>query len=135
MLVFPCVVEIDSTPPAMMQSLKPLWTWVAAIATVCKPEEQYLLTVVPPTSIGKFDNTAAFLAILCPCAPSGAPQPKIISSTKEGSNPGFLSNRALIKWAVILSARVWLKPPLNDLANPVRTLSTITTFLIKSPIS
>ena len=55
---------IDSTPPAMMQSEKPLATWLAAIATVCKPDEQYLLTVVPPTSIGRFDNTAAFLAML-----------------------------------------------------------------------
>ena len=48
----------------MMQSEKPLATWLAAIATVCKPDEQYLLTVVPPTSIGRFDNTATFLAML-----------------------------------------------------------------------
>ena len=134
MLVFPCVVDIDSTPPAIMQSENPLWTWVAAIATVCKPDEQYLFTVVPPTSIGNLDNTAAFRAMLCPWAPSGAPQPRIMSSTIEGSKPGFLSNRALTKCAVISSARVWLNPPLKDLANPVRTLSTITTFLIKSPI-
>jgi hypothetical protein len=29
-----------------------------------RPEEQYLLIVVPPTVIGRFDNTAAFLATL-----------------------------------------------------------------------
>ena len=66
MLVLPCVVEIDSTPPAIIQSLKPLCTCVAAIATVCNPEEQYLLTVVPPTSIGSLDNTATLRAMLCP---------------------------------------------------------------------
>ena len=103
------------------------------MATVCKPEEQYLFTVVPPTSIGSLDNTATFLAMLCPCAPSGAPQPRIISSTAAGSNPGFLSKSASTKWAAILSARVWLNPPLNDFARPVLTLSTITTFLIISP--
>ena len=73
--------------------------------------------------------------MLCPCAPSGLPHPKIISSTIDGSTSGFLSKSALTMWDVILSARVLLKPPRNDFARPVLTLSTITALRIYSPFN
>ena len=88
MKLIPCIgtKEIDSTP-APTTALAPSFTTLpAAIAIVCKPEEQNLFTVTPDVVTGHPAQIAASLPTFCPVAPSGVPHPIITSSISFGSN-------------------------------------------------
>ncbi len=61
-------IEIDSTPPATMQSLRSPRMEFAAIAMVCRPLEQNRLTVTPAVVTGSPASSAAWRPILpAPC--------------------------------------------------------------------
>jgi len=93
-----------STPPAMMQSANPAMIRSAAVAIVCRPEEQKRLTVCAGTSTGTPAFIAATRAMFIPCSPSGKAQPMMISSTSCGSIP-VLSRSPLIAAAARSSGR------------------------------
>ena len=48
-----CTHEIDSTPPAAKMSPSPVITRCAAMAIVCRPDEQKRLTVIPDVVTGQ----------------------------------------------------------------------------------
>src|ERR1700710_1535670 len=53
-------IEIDSTPPATMQFDRSPRIEFAAMAMVCRPEEQKRLTVTPDVEIGRPASSAAW---------------------------------------------------------------------------
>src|SRR4051812_29575300 len=57
-------IEILSTPPATMQSAPSERIEFAAIAIVCRPEEQKRLTETPAVDFGKPASSAAWRLIL-----------------------------------------------------------------------
>jgi hypothetical protein len=66
-----CTQEMLSTPPATYTSPSPAITRWAAMAMVCRPEEQKRLTVTPDTVTGMPAMSAIWRAMLAPVAPSG----------------------------------------------------------------
>src|SRR5476651_1429949 len=66
-----------SPSPAMMR-------W-AAVAMVCRPDEQKRLMVMPPVVTGQPPRMAIWRAMLPPVAPSGLAQPASTSSTSPAS--------------------------------------------------
>ena len=80
------ITDIDSTPPAIIQSAIPALIFALAMAIVSNPEEQYLFTVIPGTlSVSKPINEI-IRPTLSPCSASGVALPTITSSTRVGSN-------------------------------------------------
>ena len=78
-------IEMLSTPPATMQSAPSERIELAAIAMVCRPDEQKRLTVVPDVVTGQPAHMAALRAMFMPVSASGMPQPRITSSTAPSS--------------------------------------------------
>ena len=99
------IVDIDSTPPAMMHSAIPASIFAVAIAIVSKPEEQYLLTVIPGT-LSVFNPINEIIRpTFNPCSASGVAFPTMTSSTRNLSNSGTLAIKCLITSAAKSSGR------------------------------
>src|SRR5690606_14034391 len=115
-----------STPPAITTSAKPHMIFSAAMAIVCRPEEQNRLTVIPGTSVGRPARTAMIRAMFSPCSPSGMAHPMITSSTSLGSTWGTRRISSLTTAAPSSSGRVFFSVPLWAFPTAVRTPATIT---------
>ena len=97
----------------------------AAIAMVCRPDEQKRLTVMPPVVTGQPPRSAIWRAMLAPVAPSGLAQPMITSSTSPASMPA----RAMAACSTCppsVAPWVMLNAPFHDLARAVRAVDTMT---------
>jgi hypothetical protein len=81
------VDDMCSVPPATIVVANPLMIRSAALAIVCRPDEQKRFTVWAGTSSGSPARWAASLATFMPWVPSGMAQPRITSSTSAGSRP------------------------------------------------
>src|ERR1700674_2743848 len=124
-----CTHDIDSTPPATKTSPSPAITRCAAMAIVCKPDEQKRLMVIPGTLTGQPARKAICRAILEPVAPSGNAQPIRTSSTSAGSSLAR-SIACLTTWPPSVAPWVMLNAPRHDLARPVRAVETMTASLM-----
>ena len=120
-----CTQEIDSTPPATKMSASPAITRCAAIAIVCRPDEQKRLTVTPDMVTGQPAISAIWRAMFWPVAPSGVAQPISTSSTSPASMPAR-SIAAFTASPPIVAPWVMLSAPFQDLARPVRAVETMT---------
>ena len=109
-------MEMLSTPPATTQSAPSPRMWFAAMAIVCRPEEQKRFTLVPAVVFGMPASSAARRAMF---GAAWALLPKMQSSTKSASTPD-LATACLIACAAIDIGGVTLNPPRPDLARPVR---------------
>src|SRR4051812_46188082 len=120
-----CTHEIDSTPPATATGTRSTITRCAAIAMVCRPEEQKRLTVTAAVVAGQPARIAIWRAMFWPVAPSGNAQPIITSSTSAGATPA-----RSIAWRTAcppsFAPCVMLKAPRQDLASGVRAVDTMT---------
>src|SRR4051812_22453224 len=114
-----------SSPPATITSASPVMMRCAAIAMVCRPEEQKRFTVTPETVTGRPARMAASRATLLPVAFSGVAQPSITSSTSPGSIPAR-STACLITCPPSVAPCVTLNAPRNALPIGVRAVVTIT---------
>ena len=82
-----CTQEMLSTPPATYTSPSLAMMRCAAMAMVCRPDEQKRLTVTPDAVMGRPARSAIWRAMLAPVAPSGLAQPMMTSSTSAASMP------------------------------------------------
>lgn len=101
----------------------------AAVAMVCRPDEQKRLMVMPAVVTGQPARSAICRAMLLPVAPSGVAQPMITSSTSPASIFAR-SMAALSTWPPKVAPWVMLKAPFQDLARPVRAVDTMTASVI-----
>ena len=120
-----CVRLMLSSPPATMQSASPAMMRCAAIAMVCRPDEQKRFTVTPLTVTGMPARIAESRAMLLPVAFSGVAQPSTTSSTSAGSIPAR-STACLTTWPPSVAPWVMLKAPRNALPIGVRAVDTMT---------
>src|SRR5580765_4540888 len=127
-----CTQEMDSTPPATKMPGSPASTRCAAMAMVCRPEEQKRLTVTPETVTGRPARVAIWRAMLPPVAPSGVAQPMITSSTSAGASFAR-STAAFTAWPPIVAPCVMLSAPRQLLQSGVRAVETITASVIEFP--
>ena len=97
----------------------------AAVAMVCRPDEQKRLMVMPDTVTGQPARKAAWRAMLAPVAPSGVAQPMMTSSTSPASMPARLM-ACSTAWPPSVAPWVMLKEPFQLLARGVRAVETIT---------
>ncbi len=97
----------------------------AAVAMVCRPDEQKRLMVMPETLTGQPAASAIWRAMLPPVAPSGVAQPTITSSTSPGSIPAR-AMAWLAAWPPMDAPWVLLSAPFQDFARPVRAVETMT---------
>ena len=93
-----CTQEMLSTPPATITGTWSTMMRCAAIAMVCRPDEQKRLTVTPLVVTGRPARSAATRATLPPVVPSSIAAPRITSSTSAGSIPARLT-ACSIEWA------------------------------------
>ena len=123
-------MDIDSVPPAIIHSAIPVLIFAVAIAILSKPLAQYLLIVIPGTSIPK-----AFAAIILPncnpCSASGTALPTITSSTNFGSTAGKVFIKPLMTSMANSSERMNLKPPFLLFVTAVLKPATIYASCIK----
>ena len=124
-----CVSEMLSSPPATMQSASPAMMRCAAIAMVCRPDEQKRFTVTPLTVTGMPARIAESRAMLLPVAFSGVAQPSTTSSTSAGSIPAR-STACFTTWPPSVAPCVMLKAPRNALPIGVRAVDTMTASVI-----
>src|SRR5512139_1889613 len=103
----------------------------AAMAMVCRPEEQKRLMVTPDTVTGQPAARATWRAMLEPVAPSGVAQPISTSSTSAASMPARWM-ACLTAWPPRVAPWVMLKAPFQLLARGVRAVETITAFVISN---
>src|SRR3546814_5482628 len=75
--------DMDSTPPAIMQSAMPARIFAEAMAMVSRPEEQYLFTVIPGTFSVFRLSREIILPRFNPCSASGVSFPTMTSSRSE----------------------------------------------------
>ncbi len=120
-----CTQEMLSTPPATCTSPSPARMRWAAIAIVCRPDEQKRLTVAPGTVTGNPARTAHWRAMLTPVAPSGLAQPISTSSTSAGSIPAR-DTACCTTCPPRVAPWVMLKAPFQLLASAVRAVETMT---------
>jgi hypothetical protein len=120
-----CTQEMLSTPPATYTSPSPAMMRWAAVAMVCRPEEQKRLMVMPDTVTGQPAASAIWRAMLEPVAPSGVAQPMITSSTSAASIPARWM-ACCTAWPPRVAPWVMLKAPFQLLARGVRAVETIT---------
>ena len=120
------ITDIDSTPPAIMQSAIPDSIFAVAIAIVSKPEEQYLLTVIPGTLSVSNPIKEIIRPTFNPCSASGVALPTITSSILSLSNCGTVDIKCLITSAAKSSGRENLNPPLP--AFPIADLKPVTMY-------
>ena len=117
--------EIDSTPPAAKMSPSPLITRCAAMAIVCRPDEQKRLTVIPDVVTGQPARIAICRAMLRPVAPSGLAHPMMTSSISPGSSRArSIAWRSA--WPPIVAPCVMLNAPFQLLHSGVRAVETMT---------
>jgi len=64
----------------------------AAIAMVCRPDEQKRLTVMAEASAGRPARRRSDTGDVHSCSASGSAQPRITSSISRGSSPGTRAN-------------------------------------------
>src|SRR5690606_34774196 len=69
------MTDMDSTPPAMMQSAMPASIFALAMAMVSSPEEQYRLTVMPGTLSVSNPINEIMRPTFNPCSASGVAFP------------------------------------------------------------
>ena len=123
-------MDIDSVPPAIIQSAIPVLIFAVAIAILSKPLAQYLLIVIPGTSMPK-----AFAAIILPncnpCSASGTALPTITSSTNFGSTAGKVFIKPFMTSMANSSERMNLKPPFLLFVTAVLKPATIYASCIK----
>src|SRR6516164_11463432 len=115
-------------------SPSPVMTRWAAIAIVCRPDEQKRLTVIPEVVTGHPARMAICRAMFRPVAPSGFPQPMITSSMSPGSTPARLM-ACCSTWPPIVAPWVMLSAPRQLLQSGVRAVETITASGIGDPWS
>src|SRR3954469_1955500 len=120
-----CVSEMLSSPPATMQSASPAMMRWAAIAMVCRPDEQKRFTVTPETVTGIPARMADSRATFEPVAFSGVAQPSTTSSTSAGSIPAR-STACFTTWPPSVAPCVMLNAPRKALPIGVRAVDTIT---------
>ena len=124
-------IDIDSVPPAIMQSAMPVLIFAVAIAILSKPLAQYLLIVIPGTSMP--NAFAAMMRPNCkPCSASGTAFPTITSSTNFGSTDGNVFIKPLITSMANSSERIKRKPPFLLLVTAVLKPATIYASCIKN---
>src|SRR5882672_2555990 len=129
-----CTHEMDSTPPAANTSPSPLSTRCAAIAIVCRPDEQKRLIVMPDVVTGQPARSAICRAMLRPVAPSGFAQPMMTSSISAGSRCAR-SIAAESARPPIVAPWVMLNAPRQLLASGVRAVDTITASVMSDNLS
>src|SRR5262245_41652495 len=129
-----CTHEIDSTPPAANTSASPLITRCAAMAMVCRPDEQNRLRVRPAVATGQPARIAICRAMLRPVAPSGLAHPMMTSSISAGSRCAR-SMAAHSARAPIVAPWVILNAPRQLLASGVRAVDTITASVMSDNLS
>ena len=101
----------------------------AAVAMVCRPDEQKRLMVMPEVVIGRPARSAIWRAMLEPVAPSGVAQPMITSSTEAGSMPARCT-ACCTAWPPSVAPCVMLKAPFQLLASGVRAVETMTALVM-----
>ena len=82
---------ICSTPPAMYISPAPSFIALEALIVAAIPEAHKRFTVSPPIVSGKPASSKDILATFRLSSPAWLAQPKITSSTNDGSSLEFLS--------------------------------------------
>mmetsp|Transcript_9402 Transcript_9402/g.12796 ORF Transcript_9402/g.12796 Transcript_9402/m.12796 type:complete len:311 (-) Transcript_9402:77-1009(-) len=82
------MVDMDSTPPAKIQSAIPASIFAVAMAIVSNPEEQYRFTVMPGTFTESNPIKEIIRPTFKPCSASGVAFPTITSSIRSLSNCG-----------------------------------------------
>src|SRR5580765_3478755 len=106
----------------------------AAVAMVCRPEEQKRLMVMPEVVTGRPARSAFWRAMLAPVAPSGLAQPMITSSTEAGSMPARCT-ACCTAWPPSVAPWVMLKAPFQLLASGVRAVETMTALVMVCSLS
>ncbi|MCY1552086.1 hypothetical protein D9M68_884610 [compost metagenome] len=124
-----CTQEMLSTPPATYTSPSPAMMRCAAIAMVCRPDEQKRLTVMPEVVMGRPARNAIWRAMLAPVAPSGLAQPMMTSSTSAASMPARCT-ACCTAWPPSVAPWVMLKAPFQLLARGVRAVETMTALVM-----
>jgi uncharacterized protein (DUF1800 family) len=119
-----CTQEMLSTPPATNTSASPAMMRCAAMAMVCRPEEQKRLMVAPEVVTGSRQQRDLARDVP-PVAPSGLAQPMITSSTSAASMPARWM-ACCTAWPPSVAPWVMLKAPFQLLASGVRAVETMT---------
>src|ERR1700733_8382121 len=125
--------DILSTPPAMTTSTSPLFMHRAALITASRLEPQSRFTVTPGTSFGSPASNGAIRAMFRLSSPAWFAHPKMTSSIRFTSNPGFLSTIDFITSAARSSGRTDASAP-PYLPNGVRIPSHISASRMIFPI-
>ena len=124
---------MDSNPPATTTGTRSTITRCAAMAMVCRPDEQKRLTVVPAVVTGSPARSAICRATLPPVVPSGMAQPISTSSTSAGSTLAR-STAARTTCAPMVAPWVMFRAPRHDFASPVLAVDTMTaSLMVASP--
>ena len=97
----------------------------AAVAMVCRPDEQKRLMVMPDVVTGRPALSAIWRAMFMPVAPSGLAQPMMTSSTSAPSMPARCT-ACCTAWPPRVAPWVMLNEPFQLLASGVRAVETIT---------
>src|SRR5436190_15016335 len=101
----------------------------AAMAMVCRPEEQKRFTVTPEVVTGRPARIAIWRAMLPPVAPSGVAQPMITSSISAGASFAR-STAAFTAWPPMVAPWVMLSAPRQLLQSGVRAVETMTASVL-----
>src|SRR6266545_2137900 len=96
----------------------------------CRPDEQNRFTVTADASTGIPARRLAMRATFMPCSASGIAQPRITSSTSEGSMPGARRSASAMATAPSSSGRVPRSVPPGALPAAVRAAATMTASTI-----
>jgi hypothetical protein len=126
------VEDMCSVPPATMVVANPAMIRSAALAMVCRPEEQKRLTVWPGTLSGRPARWAAILATLRPWLPSVMAQPSSTSSTSAGSRPSARRSASAMAAPAMSSGRLARRLPRGARPTAVRAPLTMTASFISS---
>ncbi|MNY24740.1 hypothetical protein D3C86_1584780 [compost metagenome] len=128
-------LDIDSTPPATINSISPEAIALNALPTASKPEAHNRLYVTPGTDTGTPANRPAIRATFLLSSPAWLAQPSMISSINAGLSSGLLLSREEMGTAAKSSALTGASdPPKRPMG--VRIASQIKTSRIKnSPVS
>ena len=122
--------DIDSTPPAIANSISPLAIARNAVPIASMPEAHSRLRVTPGMLEGRPASNSAIRATLRLSSPAWLAQPRNTSSTALQSTEGLRSISALIGSAARSSARTVAKTPPNRPIG-VRIASQIKTSRIR----
>ena len=122
-------------PPAIITSACPAMMALAAVAMVCRPEEQNRFTVWPGISTPGIALDITIFARFMPCSASGKAQPTITSSICRASNCGTCFSTPESTCAPISSGRERRNTPLGALPMAERPRATITaSFISRTPL-